>query len=159
MNVYLTYDRYEHDEWYYVYNIETNKRRAIKYFKETALVDFISYGPDDCHSFQLQRIVMSAKEYKRLCYLVENEGNHTCDTSDELKELLIRIFDEDDEFEVETLYSTDGCSDNWDLIKFYCEEVGFDSENDDEFNQAQEILFNDDELYEKMLKKYIKLTY
>lgn len=102
---------------------------------------------------------MSAKEYKRLCYLVENEGNQTCDTSDELKELLIRIFDEDDEFDVETLYSTDGCSDNWDLIKFYCEEVGLDSENDDEFNQAQEILFNDEEIYEKMLKKYIKLTY
>ena len=158
MNVYLTYDRYEHDEWYYVYNIETNKQRAIKHFKDVDLVSFLTYGPDDCHSFQLQKVIMSTEEYKRLCYLVENEGSHTCDTSDELKELLIRIFDEDD-FEVETIFSTDGCSDNYEIISFCCEVLGWDSENDDNLEKAQALLSDDDDFFEDMLKKYIKAYY
>ena len=158
MNVYIAYDRYEHDEWYSVYNIETNKQRAIKHFKEEDLPSFISYGPDDCHSFQLQRVVMTAKQYHRLCYLVENEGSHTCDTSDELKDLLMSIFDEND-FEVDTLMSTDGCSDIWDLVRYYCERNGGDCENDDDFEKAQEELFNNDELFENVLKEYIKIAY
>ena len=34
MHVYITYDRYEHNEWLAVYTIETNRQRAIKKFKE-----------------------------------------------------------------------------------------------------------------------------
>ena len=39
MNVYITYDRYERDEWYALYGVETNKRRAIKKFLEDNAMD------------------------------------------------------------------------------------------------------------------------
>ena len=158
MNVYICYDRYERDEWYSVYHIETNKNRAIKHFREVDLIDFLSYGPDDCHSFVLQQVIMTAKQYHRLCYLVENEGNHTCDTSDELKDLLISIYDES-EFDVYTLMSTDGCTDNFELLKFYCVVNGLDPENYDNINDAQDALYDDEDLYLIWLKRYIALNY
>lgn len=65
MEVYITYDRYEHDEWYDISWIGINKEQAIKQFKEQELPSFLEYGPDDCHSFQLVEVVMStnSKEY------------------------------------------------------------------------------------------------
>lgn len=160
MNVYITYDRYEHDEWLSVHHIETNMQRAIKHFKEEDLPDFLEYGPDDCHSFQLQKIQMTKKQYERLCELVNAEApsaNYE-DESAELKELLIRIFDEDEEFCVETIFQTDGCSDYWEMLKYYCEENGLLYDDDDEQEEAQERL-QDDELFKKTIREYIKAYY
>jgi hypothetical protein len=155
VRVYITYDRYEHDEWLSIYTIETNKQRAIKKFKEEDLPSFLGYGPDDCHSFQLQKVEMSKSLYDNLL-----KWNGSSDKYDEenLKELLIAIFDEEEEFEVETLYSTDG-SDNWDLLRFYASINGLDYDDDDVAEEIQEKLFNNDELYNEVLKKYIALNY
>lgn len=155
MRVYITYDRYEHDEWLSIYTIETNKQRAIKKFKEEDLPSFLGYGPDDCHSFQLQKVEMSKSLYDNL--LKWNESSDKYD-EENLKELLIAIFDEEEEFEVETLYSTDG-SDNWDLLRFYASINGLDYDDDDVAEEIQEKLFNNDELYNEVLKKYIALNY
>ena len=155
MRVYITYDRYEHDEWLSIYTIETNKQRAIKKFKEEDLPSFLGYGPDDCHSFQLQKVEMSKSLYDNL--LKWNESSDKYD-EENLKELLIAIFDEEEEFEVETLYSTDG-SDNWDLLRFYASINGLDYDEDDVAEEIQEKLFNNDELYNEVLKKYIALNY
>ena len=155
MRVYITYDRYEHDEWLSIYTIETNKQRAIKKFKEEDLPSFLGYGPDDCHSFQLQKVEMSKPLYDNL--LKWNESSDKYD-EENLKELLIAIFDEEEEFEVETLYSTDG-SDNWDLLRFYASINGLDYDDDDVAEEIQEKLFNNDELYNEVLKKYISLNY
>ena len=110
MHVYITYDRYEHNEWLSIYTIETNKQRAIKKFKEEDLPSFLEYGPDDCHSFQLQCVEMSKSLYNKL--LKWNESSDRCDEKN-LEELLIAIYQEEEDFEVETLYYTDGCSDNF----------------------------------------------
>jgi hypothetical protein len=155
VRVYITYDRYEHDEWLSIYTIETNKQRAIKKFKEEDLPSFLGYGPDDCHSFQLQKVEMSKSLYDNL--LKWNESSDKYD-EENLKELLIAIFDEEEEFEVETLYSTDG-SDNWDLLRFYASINGLDYDDDDVAEEIQEKLFNNDELYNEVLKKYIALNY
>ena len=155
MRVYITYDRYEHDEWLSIYTIETNKQRAIKKFKEEDLPSFLGYGPDDCHSFQLQKVEMSKSLYDNI--LKWNESSDKYD-EENLKELLIAIFDEEEEFEVETLYSTDG-SDNWDLLRFYASINGLDYDDDDVAEEIQEKLFNNDELYNEVLKKYISLNY
>lgn len=152
MNVYITYDRYEKDEWYSLYGVETNKRRAIKKFLEEYLPDFLDYGPDDCHSFQLQKVILTAKEYKKLLYLNEHGSD------EEIKEFLMPIFDEDD-FEVETLFATDGCTDNWEIFKLYCEEIGVSEDDEDTYDKAQEKFFNDDALYTEYMKKYIKIYY
>ena len=162
MNVYITYDRYEHDEWYSVYHIETNKARAIKHFKEVDLIDFLAYGPDDCHSFQLQKVVLTKKEYLELIDLVENDAR----TEEELKDFLINIYDERD-YEVETLMSTDGCSDVWDIVKYYAESYTFkqncenydNCDEDELLNIAQEQLFSNDELFAQIAKEYIKYNY
>ncbi len=155
MNVYITYDRYEHNEWLSIYTIETNRQRAIKKFKEEDLPGFLGYGPDDCHSFQLQCVKMSKPLYEKL--LKWNESSEKCDEKN-LEELLIAIYNEEEEFEVETLYSTDG-SDNWDLLRFYASINGLDYDNDDVAEEIQEKLFNNDELYNEVLKKYIALNY
>ena len=160
MNVYITYDRYEHNEWLSVYHIETNKKRAIEHCKEVDLVDFISYGPDDCHSFQLQKVVMTKEQYKRFCYLVEHEGDPEVDQDEELKEMLVSIYDEDEKWDSEIIIQTDGCSDAFEVARFYCEENGIDIEDEEDIEEdAREILFNDDELFEQYLKKYIKVYY
>ena len=152
MNVYITYDRYERDEWYSLYGVETNKRRAIKKFLEEYLPDFLDYGPDDCHSFQLQKVILTAREYKELLYLDEHGSD------EDIKEFLMPIFDEND-FEVETLFATDGCTDNWEIFKLYCEGIGVSEDDGDAYNEAQEKFFNDDTLYTEYMKKYIKMYY
>lgn len=153
MNVYITYDRYEHDEWYSVYHIDTNKQKAIKHFLELDLVDFISYGPDDCHAFQLQKVIMSKKEYDKLCKLA-----NSLHEEDELKEMLINIFDER-EYEVETIFSTDGCTDVWEMLDYYCDKLGVDKNDEDAKYEVQKKLWNDDNLFEEILKEYINVYY
>ena len=51
MKVYICYDRYEHDEWFNVFYVDTNRDESIRHCKEIDLPDFLSCGPDDCHSF------------------------------------------------------------------------------------------------------------
>ena len=79
-------------------------------------------------------------------------------TLEDIKEFLMPIFDEDD-FEVETLFATDGCTDNWEIFKLYCEEIGVSEDDGDAYNEAQEKFFNDDTLYTEYMKKYIKMYY
>lgn len=156
MKVYLTYDRYERNEWLSVHRIETNKARAVKFFKEKDLPDFLAYGPDDCHSFQLQKVEMSKEMYLTLCKWVEAEGSHS-ETNYALKNLLISIYEEDGDFEVETIYSTDGCSDNFELLRFYADMYHLDY--DEMEDEIQERLCNNEELYMKVLKEYIRCNY
>ena len=166
MNVYITFDRYERNEWFYVYRIETNKQRAIKHFKETDLLSFLEYGPDDCHSFQLMKVVMSKKDYERLCYMVENEGNDEINCDKELEKMLISIYEENenDRFSCyEILYSTDGCSDNVEIIDFYMVNYDYDirdgEDEDSVRDRITDMIYNDSELYNNIMREYIKENY
>lgn len=160
MFVYITYDRYERDEWYSISHIETNKKRAIKHFLEEDLPDFISYGPDDCHSFQLQRVQMTKEEYLKLCHINE-EG-----TDEDVKEFLMPIYNGND-YDDEIIFSTDGCSDLYEMMEYYRDNYLLHDPNvielnldDDELDSlAYENLYNDEELFEAVLKEYIKKYY
>lgn len=149
MNVYITYDRYEHDEWYSIYRIETNCRRAMKAFKTEDLMSFLDYGPDDCHSFQLQRVVMSAEQYRALLYLYEYGSEQ------DITDFMIPIFDEE-EFEVDTIYSTDGCTDNCEILQMFAEEYGLDI---DDWTGVTDYVDTHEEEFYAVMRKYISMNY
>ena len=164
MKVYITYDRYERDEWYNIFHVSTDKEESIKHCKEVDLPDFISYGPDDCHSFQIQEVEMTPEEYEQFMSWVEDE-NHTLDNygdeSSDLFKKMYEYFDRlgDPKFQSEIILSTDGCSDNVDIIHYYGRKKGLDTSDDDIYYDIEEELFNNEELYEKVLKDYINDTY
>lgn len=158
MNVYVTYDRYENDEWFSVYNIETNKQRAIRHFKEIDLPDFISYGPDDCHSFQLQVVEMTKQEYLRFCKL-NNENDEPYNLSAEFEQIMIDVFKECNWQNDNVLLCTDGCSDSIEIINYYCMINNLDKNNYEVTDNVAKILYEDKELYQKILKDYINAYY
>lgn len=162
MKVYITYDRYERDEWYNIYHVSTDRDESIKHCKEEDLVNFISYGPDDCHSFQLQEVEMTKKQYDTLMKWIEEDQsleNYGADSSDFFK-FMVDLFDETGVVgNTSTIISTDGCSDNNDIVHFYGSQKGLDTEDDDVYYDLEEELFNDEDLYEKVLKDYINKTY
>ena len=152
MDVFITYDRYEHNEWYSIYNIDTDFEKAFTHCLNDDLVNFISYGPDDCHCFVFEKVVMTKKQYKELCRL-DKEGSEA-----EITKFMIPIF-EGDNFEKETFLFTDGCSDICEVIDLYCQQCGIDADDDEAIEEATARLFNDDELFLSVLKEYIRITY
>ena len=165
MLVYITYDRYEHDEWFNVYFLGRNYDKAYKHCIEEDLPNFISYGPDDCHSFQLQELEMSEYMYRKLRKWV-NAEKLTHKEQEEFDELMERIYD--GEFTTETFLFTDGCTDMFEIIGYHCGEKPeqSDYDDDDEYEEAMaeyqnsvDELYTNEELYTKVLKEYIASTY
>ena len=157
MKIYLIYDRYEHDEWFSVYHVCKTKSEVKKVYKQD-LIDFISYGPDDCHSFQCMIVEDISKEEYELLKKSEN-GNLTDSEEDQFNELMVRINDNCiwcQYPDTNCLFCTDGCSDNVDLVDYWIEYKGLD-ENDRD--QIEEDIYNDENLYHKVLKKYINHTF
>jgi hypothetical protein len=162
MKVYIIYDRYERDEWFSIDYVGTDRNESIKKFKEECLPDFISYGPDDCHSYQLQEVEMTQEQYDTFTKWIkegqslENYGRESSD----LFKFMVNLYDETGVVgNTSVLLSTDGCSDYIDMIHFYGKSKGLDTEDDEVFEELQEELYNDEELYQKVLKKYIKKYY
>ena len=159
MKIYITYDRYEHNEGFNIYHVSTNRNESIKHCKEVDLVEFISHGPDDCHSFQLQVIEMTKPEYEQFMKWFEEDQSleDYGDESSDLFNKMVEIFENStwDDY----LISTNGCSDNDEIVHYYGSKKGLDTEDDDIYYEVQEELFNDDDLYEQELKDYIKNTY
>lgn len=162
MKVYITYDRYERNEWFSIYHVSTDKRESIKHCKEEDLIDFISYGPDDCHSFQLQEVEMTEREYNTLLkWIEENQSleNHGDESSDFFK-FMVDIYKRTGIVGGSTiLISTDGCTDNIDIVHYYGKKIGEDTSDDDIFYDIQELLYDDEDIYLEVLKEYIKDTY
>lgn len=162
MKVYITYDRYERDEWYNICHVTTDRDESIKHCKEEDLVKFISYGPDDCHSFQLQEVEMTEEQYNTLMKWIEEDvslENYGEESSDFFK-FMVDLFDATGVAgNKSVIISTDGCSDNDDIVHYYGKKKGLNTSDDDVFYELQEELFNDEELYEKVLKEYIKANY
>lgn len=57
------------------------------------------------------------------------------------------------------LIVTDGCSDNVDVVHYYGQKNGLNTEDDDTFYSVQDSLFDDEELYQKVIRDYINDTY
>lgn len=158
MKVYITYDRYERNEWFNIYQITTKMSEVKKDYKKN-LFDFISYGPDDCHSFQVQIVEMTKQEYEQFMSWI-NEDQSLEDrgsNSSELFNKMVEIYEKVNENN--TLLMTDGCSDNGDIIHYYGSKKGLDTDDDDIYYEVQEELLSDDDLFRKVLKNYINDTY
>lgn len=153
MKVYITYDRYENDEFYSIFNISLDKEESIKHCKEVDLVEFLTIGPDDCHSFQLQEVEMMEEEYEKLLELYNNE------TIDEYDRKLINFMKPIYDSDSPRLIETDGCSDNVDVVHYYGQKNGLNTKDDDTFYSVQDGLFDDEELYQKVIRDYINDTY
>lgn len=166
MKVYITYDRYERNEWFCVYHIGTDMDDAIKHCKEKDLVDFISYGPDDCHSFQLQEVKMTKKQYQQLLEWDNDDMMSLEDSDSPYYQFMCDVYENVGylDYDHEILISTDGCSDFYEIVTYYgvfykgedVEDFDCDSDN---FDDYQEELCSDNDLFEKVLKEYINDTY
>ena len=71
-------------------------------------------------------------------------------------------------YETETIISTDGCSDSYEIVRYYSvhyknKDIEDVSEHDwlftDEYNEYYEELINDEELCKKVIKEYVRDTY
>ena len=74
----------------------------------------------------------------------------------------------DDKYKTETIIWTDGCSDLYDIVRYYSvhyknKDVDEVSEHDwlftDEYDEFYEELTSDEELFEKVIKEYVRDTY
>jgi hypothetical protein len=102
---------------------------------------------------------MTKQEYEQFMSWI-NEDQSLEDHGDESSDLfkkMVEIFENSswDDY----LISTDGCSDNVELIHYYGSKKGLDTEDDDIYYEVQEELFSDENLYEQELKDYIKNNY
>ncbi len=164
MNVYITYDRYEKNEWFNIYNIDTSLTRSVKKFREEDLPNFLKYGPDDCHSFTLQRITMTKKSYEQLKSWMDDPNQTLEDYGDESSDLfkfLCSIYDKTGEVgsDSSTVYSTDGCSDIFELPHFYGRMSHLDTSDEDVYDEIMARLQNDDKFLDMVLKEYIRCNY
>lgn len=79
MKVYITYDRYEHDEFFQIYGIDTERNVAVNLYMSTYLPDFVLSDPDDCHQFQLVAVEITEEMYEKLVSWTKIED--LCDTT------------------------------------------------------------------------------
>jgi hypothetical protein len=108
--------------------MDTDRELAIQHCKEHDLIDFIGYGPDDCHSFQLVEVEMSEEQYAELCELYKIYSLTPKDkgfdkevlskVEDRISEILEDIYEEKG-YKAEEIICTDGCSDYIEMARFY----------------------------------------
>ncbi len=167
LDVYLIYDRYEHNEWFNVCHIGRNYDKAYHNFINEALPDFISYGPDDCHSFQFVRIFLSQKKYYQLRKWVLAE-TLTREEQRAFDNFMTDIYENSEKFDTETFAYTDGASDVFAVIEeclgprpemddYDTEEEYEEARNQYESDEAE--LYNNDEKFNEALRQYISANY
>jgi len=142
---YIVFTSYS-SESFNVHGVCTKKSDGVKLFKEQ-IKDFLSYGPDDITYLRLVKVELEPEEVEVL---------KLNDESDEIFELLEdEIWSRDcDELLVE------GCDTIWDeIIPSYCRDHDLNPDDDDEFDQGREILFNDDEMFSDYVDYYIEDNY
>lgn len=164
MKVYLTYFRYDRGESYSVYHIDTNLNRSVKSWKKEDLPNFLGYGPDDVSQLYLVRCNLKKSEIQLIKDYMESDEEYNKDFYD----LMERVHEDNEEF-----CCTTG-DEVWEVVNFVCEycrtyilysemsefipTLNFDDE-DELRDQIQEIIFDDDDLWETVLKKYIEIYY
>jgi hypothetical protein len=160
MKCYICYDRYEHNEWFYVFHLGTNRNESIRHCKEVDLPDFICYGADDCHSFQLVEVEMTKKQYGQLHDWVEHFGS--CQDTKECREFydfMCNLYG--NKGVTEQIIWTDGCSDFAEVVIYYSvfyKNKERDTLSDDEYDEYYSELCSDDELCTKVVREYVNDT-
>jgi hypothetical protein len=165
MKVYLTYYRYDRGECYSIYNLDTSFKRSLKSLKETDLPNFLGYGPDDVSQLYLVRCDLTKSEVQILKDFMNSGKDYNKDFYELMNNKVHDRFEE--------LWSTTG-GETWSVVDFVCEycrtyllynlmsqyipSLNFNDE-DELKEQVSEIIFDDDNLWDKVLEKYIKMYY
>lgn len=163
MKVYITYFRYDRDENYSIYHIDFNKRSSIKHYKEEDLPSFLGYGPDDVSILTLQEVDLTKTQLTELIRLY-GRGK---DYDQELIDFMIPIFDNN--YGDSCIFSDSGDT-VWEVLEFFRTSGHYDldsllGEDTSDYDEdcleemCQDKLFDDDKLFEQVLKDYIKLYY
>ena len=129
-----------------IYGVYTKKSDGFRIFKNK-IKDFLSYGPDDSTYLRLVKVELEPKEVEVL---------KLNDDSDDLINLLDdEIWSRDyDELLVE------GCDTIWtEIIPSYCRDHELNPDNEDDFDEGREVLFNDDEMFSDYVDYYIEENY
>lgn len=143
--VFINYTRYESDEWIVIHHIGTDVDTAVQEFKKN-LKESLSIGPDDCHSFHLVEVNLRNKDYDRLMTIkLEN------DLDEDDLEFFVEL-SENYDFDSK-LVCFDDNSGNYEVIRMYCADNNLDP--DDDYEEACEAVFNNEQLYDEYLEKYV----
>lgn len=161
MIVYVTYFRYDRGETYSLYHIDRNKTSSIKHFKEEDLPNFLGYGPDDVSQLYLVKCKMDKSDYE---FLKEWKDNSSVDEYDvEFYGIMEDLHDTVDMDDI--LYSTTG-DENFEVLEYFCNNCNpsdyltdIPEDEDDLKYELQQVLFDNDSIYEKILKEYINRYY
>jgi hypothetical protein len=142
---YIVFTNYG-SEGFNVEGVCTRKSEGVELFK-SKIKDFLSYGPDDITYLRLMRVELETEEVEIL---------KLNDESDEIFELLEdKIWSRD---WVELL--VEGCDTIWsEIIPSYCRDHDLNPDDDDDFDEGREILFNDDEMFSDYVDYYIEENY
>lgn len=167
MKVYIIYDRYENNEWFRVDYIGTRKSESIKKFKEECLPDFLEYGPDDCHSYQLQVVDLTKDQYEQLLEW-DNDPNMSLEFGP-YYDFMCEVYEQCDWSDPKSvLLYTDGCSEYPNIVRYYGMVMKgkdsnvvnqFDWIFTDEYDDLYEELMKDDYLFKRMCKEYVKYNF
>jgi hypothetical protein len=161
MKVYITYFRYDRNENYDIYHIDLSKRSSIKHLKEHDVPSFLGYGPDDVSYLVLKEVDMSKSDLTTLINLSINSRDYDNE--------LIKFMTEIHEGDGEEIYFTSG-DEVWEVLEYFRTSGNYDldtllgvdtsSVDDDDLSEmCQEKLFEDDDLFDKVLKDYINIYY
>lgn len=155
MKTYITYFRYDRGENYSIYNLETSLKRSIKSWKEKDLPSFLSYGPDDVSQLYLVKVDLPKTD-------VEIIKEKSCDRD------FYRIMDNIHKNSKEVC-STSG-DEIWDVVEFFCKYfrryidpdkymTSIPTDKDELREVLQEVLFDNDDVFDMVLKYYINEYY
>lgn len=147
--VFINFTSYDGNEWVVIHHVGTDMTESVQEFKKN-LKDYLSMGPDDCHSFNLIKVNIKNKDYDRLMTITLRE---------ELNEDDLEFFTELEETYNFDYICYDDHSGNYEIVKLYCEDNSLDSEDDDVFEDVFELLMNDEKLYETYIDKYLDLNF
>ena len=161
MKVYITYFRYDRNEDYEIYHIDLCKKSSLTHYKKEDLPSFLGYGPDDVSYLVLKEVDMSKTELTRLITLYGRSKSYV----QELIEFMTEIHEGDGE----EIYFTSG-DEVWEVLEFFRTSGNYDLDtllgtdpedlDEDELKeQCQELVFNNDQLWEKVLSEYIRNYY
>lgn len=164
MRVYVTYFRYDRGESYSIYHIDTSMRSSVQHWREKDLPDFLGYGPDDVSQLYLQRCDLTKTEIEVLKESMTS-GSDSYDI--EFDNLIDSIYKEMDENDLILSTSGDECFEilEWFQSHFrmfinpddYWEEI---PEDEDELHdKLQEILFDNDPVWDKVLEYWVRTHY
>lgn len=157
MKVYITYFRYDRGEQYSIYNLDTSLQRSVKSWYNEDLPNFLGYGPDDVSQLYLVKCSLPKSDVE----IIKNFMNSNEDYDEDFYNLMETVDDIGEE-----IFCTSG-DEVWEVLEFFCKRFRrfidpskysiTGSEDEDELREIlQEILFDNDDLWDKVLKYYIE---